>query len=577
MPESQPAANPLRADRDRFVAFAFASSDLLLELDPALAIFFVAGASEGLLGRPSASLVGMPFLDIFAPEDRAPVRKALGEIRAGKRVEPLYVRLLGASGAAPRIVLTGNCIPDLGHHFYISLSAAPVTARSHTAAGPAPVRDRATGLHETASFGEVARARMAQARELGEEYKLTLLDMKDFERLRPRIDEEVASSLMATIGETLRASSVGGDSAGRLDGDKYGVVHRGSLSVEHVTQKVQETVRATAPEAGDFRLNASTVDLDAGAMTEEESARAIVYTLNKFRANKRSSFSITTLSEGCRAMFDETVERVAQVKKTIGAGDFKLVFQPIVSLADRRVHHYEALARDIGGDKNRSPFEFVTLAEEIGLITDFDLAVCQRAIETLEARKNPDDPVSVAVNLSGHSLGQARFSAALVEILKKHPGLAQRLLFEVTESAEIEDLPAANRVLQHLRRLGHAVCLDDFGAGAAAFEYLRSLEVDFVKIDGGYVKGATSTTYGRSFLKCIATLCGDLKVGTIAEMVEDEGTTRLLADVGVHYGQGYYFGKPEPHFLGEVPKPAQPALQHSGKYKRDLRKKPAWK
>lgn len=576
MPESRPAASSLRADRDRFVAFAFASSDLLLELDSSQTIFFVAGASEGLLGRPSESLIGTPIFDILAPEDRAQVRKALGEIRAGKRVEPLHVRLLGASGAAPEIVLTGNCIPDLGNHFYISLSAVPASAKAPTA-GRLPVRDRATGLHEMSSFSEVARARMARARELGEEYKLTLLDMKDFERLRPKIDEEVATSLMATIGETLRASSVGGDSAGRIDSDKYGVVHRGSLSVENLTQKVQEIVRAAAPEAKGFTLNAATLDLDAGTMTEEESARAVVYTLNKFRASKKEGFTLTTLSESCRAMLNETVERVAEVKKTISTGDFSLVFQPVVQLMDRQVHHYEALARNIGGKKNQSPFEFITLAEDIGLITDFDLAVCQRAIETLEGRKNPNDTVAVAVNLSGHSLGQPRFQEALVELLKKHPGVVPRLLFEVTESAEIEDLPVVNRLLQHLRRLGYPICLDDFGAGAAAFEYLRSLEVDYVKIDGGYVRGATTTTYGRSFLKCIAMLCGDLKVGTIAEMVEDETTTNLLKEVGVHYGQGYYFGRPEPHFLGEAPKSSYPAPNFSGRFLRDVRKKPAWK
>jgi len=543
MAEAPPAAGRLRADRDRFVAFAFASSDLLLELDPTLTIYFAAGACDVLLGRPKESLLGVPFVDIFAPGDRAEVRRALGAIGAGRRAEPMVARLLGSFGAAPQIVLTGTCVPDLDNHFYMSLSMVPGAAKALATVKHPAERDRATGLHESAAFGEVAKARLEQGKELGENYALTLLDLSDFERLRPQIDEAVAGSLFATIGETLRANSVGGDSAGRIDADKYGVIHHRSASVDTLQRTLTDLVRGATPEARDFALDAASVELDATAMSEEEAARAIVYTLNKFRSVKAHEFSIATLSAGCRAMLDETVARVAEVKNTIAAGLFDLVFQPIVDLKERQPHHYEALARNIGGQANRSPFEFVTLAEEIGLIADFDLAVCRRAIATLEQDAGGR---KIAVNLSGFSLGRPGFDDALMALLRAHPLARHRLLFEVTESAEIADLVAVNRVLQELRRTGHAVCLDDFGSGAAAFEYLRSLEVDFVKIDGSYVKGAVATTYGHSFLKCITALCRDLKIGTIGEMVEDEATWRLLKTVGVDFGQGFYFGKPLP-------------------------------
>ncbi|HLB07126.1 MAG TPA: PAS domain-containing protein, partial [Alphaproteobacteria bacterium] len=186
------------------MAFAFASSDLLLELDPTLTIYFAAGACDVLLRRPKESLLGVPFVDIFAPEDRAEVRRALSAIRAGRRAEPIVARLLGAFGAAPQIVFTGNCVPDLDNHFYMSLSMVPGAANALATVKHPLERDRATGLHESAAFGEVAKARLEQGKELGENYALTLLDLSDFERLRPQIDEAVAGSLFATIGETLR-------------------------------------------------------------------------------------------------------------------------------------------------------------------------------------------------------------------------------------------------------------------------------------------------------------------------------------------------------------------------------------
>jgi EAL domain-containing protein (putative c-di-GMP-specific phosphodiesterase class I) len=150
----------------------------------------------------------------------------------------------------------------------------------------------------------------------------------------------------------------------------------------------------------------------------------------------------------------------------------------------------------------------------------------------------------VAINVSGRSLSDPAYVQDLRQALKKYPGFGRRMLFEMTESAEVKDLAAVNAVLQELRREGHPVCLDDFGAGAAAFHYLRALTVDFVKIDGSYVKDVLSNRQDIPFLKAIASLCRDLKIKMIAEMIEDAGTVDLMRAMGVQFGQGYYFGRP---------------------------------
>jgi EAL domain-containing protein (putative c-di-GMP-specific phosphodiesterase class I) len=158
----------------------------------------------------------------------------------------------------------------------------------------------------------------------------------------------------------------------------------------------------------------------------------------------------------------------------------------------------------------------------------------------------------IAINLSGRSLGNVAFVAALHDLLKSYPAQRSRLAFEITESARIGDLELTNRFIQSLRAEGHKVCLDDFGAGAAAFQYLRALEVDIVKIDGQYLRGAVEGGKSRAFLKAMAGLCRDLKIETIAEMVEDRRYLPVIEDCGIRYAQGYLFGKPEAdiaHFL----------------------------
>ncbi|MBM3510694.1 MAG: EAL domain-containing protein [Alphaproteobacteria bacterium] len=124
-------------------------------------------------------------------------------------------------------------------------------------------------------------------------------------------------------------------------------------------------------------------------------------------------------------------------------------------------------------------------------------------------------------------------------------------MFEVTESAEIINLEQTNKLIRELRDKGHHVCLDDFGAGAAAFQYLRALDIDFVKIDGSYVREALSKPNGKSFLKAMASLCADIGIDTIAEMVEDEPVAKFLIEACVKYGQGYLFGKPAPGVIGQ--------------------------
>jgi EAL domain-containing protein (putative c-di-GMP-specific phosphodiesterase class I) len=194
-------------------------------------------------------------------------------------------------------------------------------------------------------------------------------------------------------------------------------------------------------------------------------------------------------------------------------------------------------------DDGNSPYELVTFAEEVGIIEEFDLAICQRALDFLHPSESPE--TAVAINLSGRSLESGRFAQRLLTLLKPHQALAPRLLFELTESARIGALGHVNNVIQTLRQRGHRVALDDFGAGASSFPYLHELTVDFIKIDGAYVRGFLSSSRDAAILKSIVTLCHGLNVNMIAEMVETEAQAEALKMLGVDFGQGYLFGRPQ--------------------------------
>jgi EAL domain-containing protein (putative c-di-GMP-specific phosphodiesterase class I) len=286
-------------------------------------------------------------------------------------------------------------------------------------------------------------------------------------------------------------------------------------------------------------VSITSLALDGAGISSEEAANALIYSLNAF--SQTGEMTLDGLTTDFKPRLSETVAQMREIKAVIDSGGFELVFQPIVDLWNDVVHHFECLVRFPGQD---SPFETVTFAENVGIVGGLDLAILSRTMDFVRSPQGNHEALRFAVNLSGRSLSHPETARRLIDMLDQNPDMRGRLLFELTESAEVEDLPAVNGVLQVLRRQGYPVCLDDFGAGAAAFHYLRALQVDHVKIDGSYIREISATGDATPFLRSIAALCTELKIGTIAEFVETQETANLLKLLKVRFGQGYHFGKP---------------------------------
>lgn len=531
----------LKSERDRFVALAFCAADLLLEVDSDDNITFAAGATLSLLGRHPKEFNGTSFMELLVADDRAMVRELVRGMMPGSRLEPVPVRLNGANGPSVPLSLMGYHLPDLpGSHFFaLRLGAPPVV-------GTRPEgleHDPESGLLNRTSFAEVAGRQIRSAAAQGETLKLTMLNTGALSDLRRRMDEETGAELMETLGACLLANSAGGQVAGRLDEEAYGFVHKATLDVAQITRRIEGIVAAAAPNSDEYSVRAGTIDADIGEITEADSVRLLLYTVNQFCEAKDSHFDISNLSENAERMARETGEKLNNFRALVRHGNFQIAFQPIVSLKDGEIHHFEALAR-FDDQINQSPEKVIAFAETTGIIADFDLAMCKRVIEWLLAANARNEDRVIAVNISGRSIANTAFVAALHDLLSRYPSMRRQIMFEITESSHIDDLPAANRFIQGLRRAGHQVCLDDFGAGSAALRYLHALEIDVVKIDGQYVRSASERPRNQAFLKAVVGLCHDLGITTVAEMVEDVASVRMLRSCGVQYGQGFLFGKP---------------------------------
>lgn len=569
------AADPvaaLRGERDRFVALAFAAADLLLELDGEQHVAFAAGATAAFVGLAPQALAGRNFLDLVATADRPMMREVLAQGARGKRIRNVVLRLQGAGDpgavSAP-LCLVGYRLPDMGGRYYLSLRAGGHEPRLGDDDPTPIVSGGDSGLCNSRSFAALASERLGAAGAIavdegGKSYTLTLLRFTGLNELRRRLDRDARGQLVAAIGGGLRALAVNGDLAGQFDGENFGLIHPKDADIAGFERMIVNLSRQMDPQclpkapasgkkapakkpaalAGGVTIARALVDMDVSGMGQPEQVKAMTFIVNRFTDNRVGDFKIVSASAGLSAMIGETVHKLAEFRSIVVDGDFAMAFQPIVALADRKIHHFEVLARFPKFGNRLTPYEAITFAEQTGLICDFDLAMCSKALAWLEAQRAEGRTHMIAVNLSGSSLSLPSFVKALHKLLQRHEGVRRQVLFEVTESARIADLRGVNAIVKGLRAEGHKVCLDDFGSGAAAFHYLRALDVDVVKIDGIYVRDAFKTSKGGAFLKAMAGLCNDLGIATVAEMVEDESSLAFLKQCGVDYGQGWLFGKP---------------------------------
>ncbi len=449
-------------------------------------------------------------------------------------------------------MLLGYQVPDLDGHYFLSLRLGAKDLRAFAAREAGPLGD--SGLPRAAAFAQMAGNKLAEL--AGDDCKLTMIRLADMDQLCGRLDVEHQKSLNAAIGGAIRATSVGGELAGELSEDSYGLVHHDDADIHALVRRIEDISRQVDPEKRGVGVMQASIDLDAEG-DPRETAKALTYLFTKFAESDPDEFSISSLKEGFGKMMNATESRMSEFRGLLRDGSFAVAFQPVVDLATQRPHHFEALARFPHLGKGISPYDTITFAEQTGLIRDFDLAMCERVLDWLDMSGRQGQRYKVAVNLSGSSIASKPFVAELHRMLRQYRGQADSVIFEITESSKIKDLLAVNATVQTLRRAGHKVWLDDLGAGAAAFQYLRDLEIDVVKIDGAYVKGALETDKGKAFLRAMAGLCADLGITTVAEMVEDRAALDFLRDCGVGYGQGYLFGRPSLDISSfEAPRPS---------------------
>ncbi|MEQ8505032.1 MAG: EAL domain-containing protein [Rhodospirillales bacterium] len=532
-----------KTDRERFVALAFCRADLLLELDGNYDIVFTAGVTP-VLGATPEKLQGSSFLNFVGDEHKAYVRDLLGGGGRNGRLEDVVLDLQSTTGKRVPVVFSGYRMPDFDDHYFLALKVEPVR-KTHVAPEDL-IEDEWSGVLERESFTRAAVERIQDYDRTGAKGQVTFVRLDNVQSLTDTLGASEKRNLMTAVGNILKSHSLGGSTAGQLDAQNFAYVHGADIDPEDVNLKVEEMAQQILGEkASDLGARSSTLDADGAGLSEDQVARALVHTMQEFCTGK-AKVPVEKLSDALDEMMQDTVETVKYIKDTTERCDFDLVFMPICDLRLGRVHHFEALSRFRDQARAKTTFQIITLAEQLGLIVDFDFAVVRQVMDILGHMSKRGTLPPVAVNLSSLSLAEPQFVERLIGILETRQDMNRKVMFELTESAEADDLESLNKVIQEIRSRGFQFCLDDFGAGSASFDYLNALDVDVVKFDGPVVRRACASDKGRDMLSSMAKMCSSAGVHTVAEMVEDQEAANKLFYCGIDYGQGWHFGKPNP-------------------------------
>jgi EAL domain-containing protein (putative c-di-GMP-specific phosphodiesterase class I) len=227
------------------------------------------------------------------------------------------------------------------------------------------------------------------------------------------------------------------------------------------------------------------------------------------------------------------------LEQALVSGRFRLDYEPIVEIGSARLFAEEALIRLLDGTKTVYPRDFIGYmegAEGRELIARMDLAVFQTVIDSARTALRP----VVCINISAKTLGHGDYTQEIAGRLKACNGACRRIVVEVTETAQIDDIDTASRFLGDLRKLGIRTAIDDFGAGNASWRYLKYLPVDFIKIDGQFVRDIAKNRSDWRLLRAMSNLANTLGKEVIAEWVETQESYGLLMATGIRYAQGHF-------------------------------------
>jgi diguanylate cyclase (GGDEF)-like protein/PAS domain S-box-containing protein len=513
-----------------------------------------------LLGYERDALLAKRISSILHPEELDVTRKRLAALMAGEEERiTAECRMVHADGQLVWVLVTVAAVPDeAGRPAYGIGQIVDMTERKRFEGQLQYLADHdaLTGLFNRRRFEEELDRALASAERYRHCGAVLVLDLDGFKHVNDTLGHPVGDELIARLAGTLRDELRESDIIARLGGDEFGVIlpEASASEADAVASKLLRAVERdgiVADSTGHARVTAS-VGLAAfdgadGLSAEELLVEADIamYDAKEAGRNRAATAERATTGAGRHVSRLSWLERI---RSALAEDRFELHAQPIVPISDDDAPPAFELLIRMRADSGElvPPATFLPIAERFDLVQDIDRWVVGRAVELVRREHDAGRPVTLSVNISGRTMGDAAFAGWLQELLTATPVPAHRLIVEVTETAAIVNLERARTLADTLRRLGCLLALDDFGTGFASFSYLKHLQFDLLKIDGEFVRGLRENRTDRLVVEAMVAIARGLGTPSLAEFVADADTLDAVRALGIDYAQGFHLGRPLP-------------------------------
>lgn len=547
----------LEQEHEKALVTLHSIGDGVITTDVAGRIEYLNPIAEQLTGWEMPSANGKPILEVF---------NIIHEITRKPAINPA-TRCLEEN----RIVELANhtvLISRAGKEYVIEDSAAPIRNKLGKVLGAVLVfrdttddrltrhqleylahHDTLTGIKNRLYFEQQLKQTVDTVSRGKNQYCLLYLDLDQFKVINDTAGHAAGDELLAEVALKFSHRIRSGDILARLGGDEFGIIIHNidPANIESTIASYQRILQGYRFFWGgkeyDISCSIGATIINHETTASAEAMRQADIACYIAKKNGRNRFHIYHGNDQDEITSMGEVNLINDIRHALEHDKFILHFQPITDLNSNEVF-YEALVRMEKNGDILMPGSFIPIAERHGLMLEIDLWVIRHALDAISEKLTSAKPCRLSINLSGTSLGHTEVHELLQNKIQQQPEIAQYIHIEITETSAVGQIDKASKLIGELRKLGIKFALDDFGTGFSSFTYLKHLPVDFIKIDGTFIRDIVDDPVDQAMVRSINNIAHSLNKITIAEYVENEAILEELQSIGVDMVQGFHIGMP---------------------------------
>jgi diguanylate cyclase (GGDEF)-like protein/PAS domain S-box-containing protein len=527
-----------------------AMNDAMILCDEKGVIRVANATAAQIIGGELNDLVGHSIQDVIL-KNVADGKSVLDEITNHNTLKDYEVHCVSKDGSVIPVSVSYSPIsdPDSNKMYGWAIMAKNISERKEMEQKLShyEMYDHLTGLYNRTKF----EVELAKHLEISKQTKihgaLLLIDVDRFKEINDSFGHTAGDKILVGIASILQNNFRKVDVVGRLGGDEFGVITP-NVKLEDIKFVVNKLLSVIGRSRVQIKGHEISMSVSIGvalfplhADTSDTLLAYADYALYKSKNESRNGFSVYSSSKNWSSPFKMQVTWASRIRHALQHDRFVLFAQAIYDAKTNKPSHYELLLRMYSDDNALvSPDSFIHVAAHYGLIRDINYWVLEQVFSLAKAYPN----AYFTCNLSGGIFSDDKLLSTLDDKLTNSGVNPEHVIIEITENVIMSDIKNAMRCLTIFKKKGLKIALDDFGTGLSSFAYLKGLPIDYMKIDGSFIKNLPTSDLDKDFVIAMVQIAKRLGVKTVAEYVENEEIVKILQEISVDYFQGYHFSKP---------------------------------